>query len=497
MCGILIVIGKNSKKKVENCIKKLLHRGPDDCRIKTVDNISFGFTRLAINDTHIQANQPFEFQHYIGVSNAEIYNHKELKNKYNLNCNSTSDAEVILPLYHQFKENILPLLDGFYASIIYNKKNQELVLMRDYIGKKPLFFAYDTENQYICSELKILPKIEHFEIIPKGICKIVSNSIIKIKKHSQNNLKKPSNTYLYQIIEKAVFKRIVDIKDYKIGVFLSGGLDSAIVAFLASKLFPNSHIYFYSISDPIHPDYEYIKIMHKALKLSNNTLTMIDIPQEKEFISIVKNVVYHTESYNPSIISNGIGTYLLSKQANKDGIKVVLTGDGADEMFMGYYNQQTLKKDTSWKTLHQSLINDLTTTELRRIDLAGMANSIEIRCPFLDINLHDVIYSFQYKDFFGDNKDTLNKNVLRKIFEHDLPQEIYSRPKVSFDVGSGLQKLLVDICKEQSISEEAYLKNIWNSFFEKNLSNFSNNQYFHSYPAFNDVIPLRGNKYCI
>ena len=495
MCGIVVVIGKNSREIAEKSIKKILHRGEDNYKVKTVNNISFAFTRLAINDESSKGDQPFEFDDYIGVSNAEIYNHLSLKKKYNLKLNSHCDTEVILPLYSQHKDSILEDLDGFYSSVIYDKEKDDLIIMRDYIGKKPLFFAYTHTHQYICSELKLLPNIEHFEIIPKGISRISKNKIQIVQEHKIKQELKPSSKELKKILERAIFKRVVDIQKNKIGIFLSGGLDSSIVAIVLSKLFPNLNIHYYSILDEEYPDYKYVKTMHKALNLTKHSYTQIELPSQEEFISIVEKVVYHTESYNPSIISNGIGTYLLSQEANKDGIKVVLTGDGADEMFMGYYDQESLNKNSSWKELHQTLLRDLDKTELRRVDLSAMANTIEIRCPFLDRDIYRVINSFSYEDFFGNNENTLNKNILREIFKEALPKEIYRREKVSFDVGSGLQKMMVGLCKEKGITEEAYLKDIWNHFFQKTLSKCSTDKYFYSYPVFDDVIPFRGRKY--
>jgi asparagine synthase (glutamine-hydrolysing) len=494
MCGIIVVIGKNSHKQIKESLVKLSHRGKDSQQVITHNNISFGFTRLAINDVSNTAEQPFEFEEYIGLFNAEIYNHKQLKKEYHLNCNSDSDTEVILPLYNQVKENILSLLDGFYTSVIYNKTTNKIVILKDYIGKKPLFFAYDKEYQYITSELKALPQIEYFEIIPKGLSILQDNKMLLIKKHQKKSLIRPSNHQIKKIIENAVFKRIIDIKDKKIGIFLSGGLDSSIVAFLASELFPNTHINYYSILDKQHPDYKYIKIMQSSLQQTKSSFKMIKLPNREEFIDILKKVIYYTESFNPSIISNGIGSYILSKEAQKDGLKVVLTGDGADEMFMGYDNQQSIENHNEWKDKHNAFIQNLHITELRRVDLTSMANTIEIRCPFLDKEIYDFVETLNYEDLFGNKKYRLNKNILRKIF-NEIPKEISNRQKVSFDVGSGIQKIMVEICKEKNITEEEYLKNIWNSFFKNILSTVKEDDYFYSYPAFNHVIPLRGNKY--
>jgi asparagine synthase (glutamine-hydrolysing) len=494
MCGIIVVIGDNSKEKAEKILKKIIHRGNDNIQIKTINNISFGFTRLAINDKSSNANQPFIYNNNLSVVNGEIYNHKSLKNKYDICTKSYSDIEILLPLYEKNEEHILEILDGFYSGVIYDNKKNKLIFVRDYIGKKPLFFAYDKNTQYITSELLALPKIEGFEIIPKGMSMLEDKKIIQIRKHIPKILPKPSNIKLYNMIENSVFKRIIDIKNTKIGIFLSGGLDSSIIAVIASKLFPDTKIHYYSILDEKHSDYKYVKIMHKFMRISSDEFSLIKLPNEKELIKILEQVVYHTQSYNPSIISNGICSYILSKKAKKDGVKVVLTGDGADEMFMGY-DLPILKKKNSYINIQESLIKNLHTTELRRIDSTSMANTIEIRCPFLDKSIYDIINTLSNEDYFGDCEYSLNKNIIRKIFKKDLPFKVVNRKKESLDVGSGLQKMLVDLCKKSNITEEKYYKKIWNRFFEKTLSKVADDKYFSSYPAFDDVIKNRANKY--
>jgi len=494
MCGIVITINDNPEIITKKLLKKISHRGEDKCDIKNFENISFGFARLAINDLSTNGNQPFEFKNYIGVFNAQIYNHKELKKEHNLNIDSNCDTRVILPLYDKYKENILSLLDGFYSGAIYDKETKEIIFIRDYIGKKPLFFAYNEATRYITSELKSLPEVDNFEIIPKGISKISNNKLITIKPHNNKYLNKPSKYELKDIITNAVFKRVDDISNTKFGIFISGGLDSSIIATLVASL-KLKNVHYYCILDPHHPDYEYIKIIKKSLGLSDSSFSQIPLPTQEEFLNILQTVIYYTESYNPSIVSNGIGAYILSKEAKKDGLKVVLTGDGADEMFMGYYDKVTLPSNKPWQEIHKALIDNLHTTEIRRIDLSCMANTIEIRAPFLDKNIYDTVSSFSYEDLFGVGTNNLNKNILREAFKDDLPYKIYNRKKVSFDVGSGIQKMMVDLCEEQSITEEDYLKDIWDKLFFTTLSKFSKKKYFYSYPAFDKVIPSRGKKY--
>jgi asparagine synthase (glutamine-hydrolysing) len=493
MCGIVVVIGRNSKEVTEKSLDKIVHRGGDAYTILTIGEMSMGFTRLAINDQSPKGEQPFSFDNYIGLFNAEIYNHKRLTKKHHLKPIGKSDSEVILPLYQKFKENTLELLDGFFAGLIYDKKENQIVLLRDYIGKKPLFFAYDKERQYIVSELKALPKIEYFEAIPKGISRLENKKIHLIKEHT-NIYKNREKNLIKESIYRAVEKRVIGIENMQFGVFLSGGLDSSIVAMIISRLVLSSKVKYYCIADQKSKDLKYINIMKNFLKI-DDAISYVDLPHDRELQEVIKEVVYATESINPSIVSNGIGAYLLSKRAKQDGIKVVITGDGADEIFMGYQDREVINKLSDWKKLQKDFIDDLHLTELRRVDLACMANSVEIRCPFLDKKVYEIALNLKYKDFFGLNQDSLNKNILRDIFKDELPEEIINRKKVSFDVGSGLQKIVIRLCTKENLTEIEYLRNIWNQFFGKNLSKVNKNPYFWSYPQFNSVILKRGEKY--
>ena len=230
-------------------------------------------------------------------------------------------------------------------------------------------------------------------------------------------------------------------------------------------------------------DYSYAVNLIKYLGLKN--VKFIDLPSKNEIKTLISKIVYASESYNPSIISNGLCTYLLSKAAKEDGIKVVISGEGADELFCGYHY---LKKEEDWKKIRSKLIEDMQFTELRRLDLLSMDNSIEMRCPFLDKEVYSYSENLNYSDFFVNKDNTLfNKYILRKTFEDDLPNEIIYRKKISFDVGSGIRKMIVNILRENGKSEKEELKSIWKRHFSKDYTN----TYFHSYPTFDEVIEKR------
>ncbi|NQY54720.1 MAG: hypothetical protein HRT42_14250 [Campylobacteraceae bacterium] len=473
--------GEKSFEFVENNISKLNHRGPDNAKIIKTEKLSIAFTRLSINDKTIQGNQPFKSNGYISVVNGEVYNHKELKSKYNISYLGSSDINIINPLFEKINKNIINELDGFYSGLIYEENTNKLFTIRDYIGKKPLFLVKSGNLNIITSELKVISKIDNFIEIPKGLCEIdIENFTLELllnHKFKKNYL----NNSLYLIINKAVDKRLPQIND-KFGVFISGGLDSSIIASIVKK-HRDEVIYYVLGSKNESNDYSYAVNLIKYLGLKN--VKFIDLPSKNEIKTLISKIVYASESYNPSIISNGLCTYLLSKAAKEDGIKVVISGEGADELFCGYHY---LKKEEDWKKIRSKLIEDMQFTELRRLDLLSMDNSIEMRCPFLDKEVYSYSENLNYSDFFVNKDNTLfNKYILRKTFEDDLPNEIIYRKKISFDVGSGIRKMIVNILRENGKSEKEELKSIWKRHFSKDYTN----TYFHSYPTFDEVIEKR------
>ena len=179
-------------------------------------------------------------------------------------------------------------------------------------------------------------------------------------------------------------------------------------------------------------------------------------------------------------------TYLLSKVVHEDGIKVVLSGEGADEFFCGY---PISKNPAEWFAKRYELIENMHFTELRRLDLASMANTVEIRCPFLDCDVFDIANSYLQNDLIESKNGNLQgKKILRDLFFEDLPFKIIQRKKISFDVGTGIRKLVVEYLTKSKKSEVEKLKSIWLEYFQEDLLN---EKYFHSYPTFDKAIAER------
>lgn len=480
MCGIVAVFGNDSYSIAEKALNKIKHRGKDATKLLQLSFGTIGFDRLSINDKSENAMQPFEFSNLVGVFNAEIYNAEELKAKFEIQTLSNADTEIILPLFEKIGSSIIHQLDGFYSGVIFNKQTNQIFTLRDYIGKKPLFFGKSEQFEFLTSELKAIENITEFEIIPKGFCEISNKKVEKIEEHKIGIVSKGK---LKETIIDAVKKRIPN-EEEKFGVFLSGGLDSSIVAAIVTKF--SDKAIFYTLGNSETLDLKFVAELSKSLNIENR-LKIISLPVESQIPDLIEKVVYYTESYNPSIVSNGLATYLLSGAAYKDGIKVVLSGEGADELFCGY---PISKSPDDWFEKRVELIENMHFTELRRLDLASMANTIEIRCPFLDRNVFAASNECSQADLIETiNNNLQGKKILRELFFDDLPKAIAERNKVSFDVGSGIRKLVIEHLTKRNNNEKESLKTIWLKHFPSNLSD---NNYFHSYPTFDKAIAKRG-----
>ncbi|MCK8045322.1 asparagine synthase-related protein [Shewanella sp. 1CM18E] len=474
MCGVALLYGTTAVKSMPEVLGMLSHRGPDDQHYLVSHQLAIGFVRLAINDESIAGRQPYRTEGLIGAFNCEVYNAKSLAKHYNLTQGTGSDALVIAPLFNKLGSQILAELDGFYSGIIYESDTNSLYLLRDHMGKKPLFYGRADDNLFVVSELKALKQIEWFEQVPIGISKLdlATGVLLQIAEHSVPAGRPVS---LQLAMEEAVVKRL-PTKPF--GIFLSGGLDSSIIATIASKY--RKDITYFVLGEPENADVLMVNILAQHLGLEN--VKYIPLPLEQELPALIAKVLFAAESYNPSIISNGLATYILAEAAKRQGIKVVLTGEGADELFGGYHEGLS---ELDWQSTREKLIADMCFTELRRLDKCSMAHGVEARCPFLDRSVKCIADNLEYQQFYLPES---NKVALREAFRHLLPAEIANRKKTSFDVGSGVRKLVVSYLTRNGNMEIFELRGLWQQAFTYDV----NNPYFSSYPTFDAVIATRG-----
>lgn len=474
MCGILLMHGPNARAEVQKRILRMAHRGPDDSDVVTLGDISLGFVRLTINGNSTVGSQPMYHSNLVGAVNGEVYNHEQLAVSNDL-FSSECDTDLILPLFERFGPHIIDKLDGFYSGIILDRSSESIWAIRDHIGKKPLLVGKSGEHTFITSELKVLDHIDFFQEVPLGCSRIDigTGSVKVLSSHSSVMV----SDDLVSLFEQAVIKRLPR-DGQPLAVFLSGGLDSSLVSSIVSRHRPDA-VYF-TLGDS--KDRDAVEKVIQYLHLSD--IREVSLPSVSEISSLISDIVLTTESFNPSIISNGLGTFLLAKAAKEAGIKVVLSGEGADELFGGYHRFEN--DDSEWRIIRSQLIEDMRRTELRRLDLASMANSIEVRCPFLDHKIRSYSDNLEFDDLYSEG---VNKKILRSKFVDYLPTELLNRPKTSLDVGSGIRAMVVNSLRRGEMSERNVLREIWSEQFGFDASH----PYFSSYPVFDDAIDCRGD----
>ena len=375
MCGIL---GSNfaDSDKINFCLESMEHRGPDYKSSIIFDNIKLGSVRLAIQDLTNSGKMPMKSLcgNYVIVFNGEIYNFKELTKNYlnDLQLKSNSDTEVVLELYSKFGGKTFELIEGMFSLAIYNIADNKLILARDRSGEKPLYI-YDNENGFsFSSKLDSLIQIHPFlqidrdsfqDIILNGFCEGNKTLVKDITQLSPGTyLEKDLNTNKTKIfsyfeikrstkhkafcldefenlIEESIKKMLVS--DVPVGILLSGGVDSSIVAYYAKK--HNSDVKLFHVKFPGSDKLNELKYARAVADYLNSELIVID-GQEISFDYFMNVIDQIDDPINDSSI---IPTSLLFKKISEHGVKVVLGGDGGDELFAGYkrYNKQwKLKK---------------------------------------------------------------------------------------------------------------------------------------------------------
>jgi asparagine synthase (glutamine-hydrolysing) len=550
MCGITGVICFNDTetaklKLIDAATVSLYKRGPDSSGIYSHNFAAFGHSRLSIIDVSALGAQPMkdESGRFVIVFNGEIYNYKELKNELlqkGYSFKSDSDTEVLLNLFIEYKEKCLDKLNGFFAFAVYDSMEETLFIARDRIGIKPLLFYKDEKALIFASELKAilayginkelnaaalyaylqLNYIPAPATILNNVFKLLPGHYIKtdskgnfitekyfqietpVNENSSSSIPDYDNAVnqLRSLLDDSVQKRL--IADVPLGTFLSGGIDSSVISFLASRHSP--HINTFSIGfrdEPFFDETKYADLVSKKIKTNH---TVFSLSNNDLFENLFDILDYLDE---PFADSSAIAVYILCKETKKK-VTVALSGDGADELFGGYnkhaaeykarnsgfiniliksaspvlralpksrnsktsnffrqlsryaegmqlgnaerywrwcgfaneddaskllsesnrkklnlseynnlktgftglINQSGSLNDMLYADMHLVLPNDM----LQKVDLMSMANSLEVRVPFLDHRVVNFAFSLPFKN--------------------DLPEEIFTRPKHGFEV---------------------------------------------------------------
>ena len=458
MCGIVAIYNnqlkfdKDIRSKSLLMSKKVRHRGPDWSGIYTSDHAILAHERLSIVDVK-SGKQPLisDNNNIILTVNGEIYNHLDFRNDNTLNYNykTNSDCEVIIPLYNKYGDSLLDKLNGIFAFFLYNKENKSFFVARDPIGVIPLYMGYDDHgNLYFSSEMKCLVgNCNQIKEFPPGHYMTEKNDIpIKYYKrnwmdyNSINN--NTSKQELRESLENSVKRQLMS--DVPFGVLLSGGLDSSIISSIVKKYskkriesnekkdawWPRIHSFAVGLKDS--PDLLASKKVADYLETVHHEITFTI----QEALDALEDVIYYLETYDVTTVRASTPMYLMARYIKSMGIKMVLSGEGADEIFGGYlyFHKAPNPKEFHEETIRK--INKLHLYDCLRANKSLSAWGVEGRVPFLDVEFLDYAMNIKTdKKMIGDKK--IEKNILRESFEGYLPDEILWRQKEQFSDGVG------------------------------------------------------------
>ena len=458
MCGIVCAFdlkqpSNEVRPQILEMSKRLRHRGPDWSGIYDCETAILGHERLAIVDP-TSGKQPLisPSNNLILAANGEIYNHSELRKPYEASYGfkTKSDCEVILALYEKEGKSFVNKLNGIFAFAIYDQEKDEYFIARDHMGIIPLYMGWDGNGTFfVASELKALEGIcSRIELFPPG-------HYLHSKDEAPTKWYHPEwDTYeavkdnstsieeLHDALTDAVHRQLMS--DVPYGVLLSGGLDSSITSALAKKFaakrvesgdtqsawWPQLHSF--SVGLEGSPDLaaaqkvaEHIGTVHHEIKFTI-----------QEGLDAIREVIYHLETYDITTIRASTPMFLMARAIKALGIKMVLSGEGADELFGGYLY---FHKAPNAKEFHEETVRKLEKLhqyDCLRANKSLAAWGIEGRVPFLDKEFIEVAMRINPKDKMISG-DRMEKWVLRKAFEDYLPKSVAWRQKEQFSDGVG------------------------------------------------------------
>ena len=458
MCGIVGIFdlktnAENLRSKALQMSGKQRHRGPDWSGIFLSENAIMVHERLSIVDP-TSGKQPLYSadKKLVLAVNGEIYNHKELRKnlKEPYEFLTHSDCEIILALYREKGIDFLEDLNGIFAFALYDVEKDIYLIGRDHIGIIPLYMGWDESgNFYVSSELKcingVCNKIEEF--LPGHYLHSKDGKLKQWYKREWDNFKnvkdnKSDETELRKALEEAVHRQLMC--DVPYGVLLSGGLDSSIISAIAKK-YSSRRIETEDLKDAWWPQLHSFAVgligspdLAAAQKVADHIGT---VHHEVNFsiqegLDALRDVIYHIETYDVTTIRASTPMYLLARVIKSMGVKMVLSGEGADELFGGYLY---FHKAPNAKEFHEETVRKLSKLHLYdclRANKSLAAWGVEGRVPFLDKEFMDVAMRLNPADKMAGN-GKIEKHILRKAFEDYLPHEIAWRQKEQFSDGVG------------------------------------------------------------
>ena len=465
MCGILAIIGKGKDEQlVKRLSKRMSHRGPDESDIHVTENGHIlSHERLSIIDLH-SGKQPIQGTSSAWmIHNGEIYNHQALRDGVlkGHTFKTKSDSEVIVRLYEEFGYDFVDMLDGDFAFVVIDGDNY--IAGRDPLGVKPLYYGMDERGRvYFASEMKpIADQCKTFSTFPPGHYYTPETGFVKYYKPEYEDFTKATKELdlleIREALTEATRKRLMS--DVPIGVLLSGGLDSSLTSSIAARLLKEKGKDLHSFSIGLDADAPDAKAARKVAEFLGTKHHEIHFTIEQG-IEILDKLIWHLETYDVTSVRASTPMYFLSKAITDMGIKVVLSGEGADEIFGGYlyFRNAPTTEDFQKETIER--VQKLFTADLLRADKSTMAHGLEARVPFLDKAFLDVAMTIKGEEKQPKTYDGKEKYILRKAFDTPdnpyLPDEVLWRQKEQFSDGVGYSWIdtLIEFCASQVTDEQ-------------------------------------------
>jgi len=507
MCGILCAfdLKQNTdsiRPQILEMSKKLRHRGPDWSGIYDAPHAVLSHERLAIVDP-TSGKQPLisPSKKLILAANGEIYNHRQLRST----CESTyefqteSDCEIILALYEKEGKEFVHKLNGIFAFAIYDQEQDSYFIARDHMGIIPLYMGWDGNGTfYVASELKALEGVcSKIELFPPGHY-LQSSDAKPVKWYNPDwtefDTVKDNPTSiedLHDALADAVHRQLMS--DVPYGVLLSGGLDSSITSALAKKFaakriesddtqaawWPQLHSF--SVGLEGSPDLAAAQEVAKHIGTVHHEIKFTI----QEGLDAIREVIYHLETYDITTIRASTPMYLMARAIKALGIKMVLSGEGADELFGGYLY---FHKAPNAKEFHEETVRKLDKLhqyDCLRANKSLAAWGIEGRVPFLDKEFIEVAMRLNPKDRMI-TSERMEKWVLRKAFESYLPKSVAWRQKEQFSDGVGYS--WIDTLKEL-VAKEVTDEQMENAHFRFPVQTPQNKEEFYYRTIFESHFP--------
>ncbi len=458
MCGIVGIFNIKEQKqtlrdKALVMARKIRHRGPDWSGIYCGKTAILAHERLSIVDPESGKQPLFSADHKrVLCVNGEIYNHRSIRKQFagKYEFQTGSDCEVILALYRKKGIHFLEDLSGIFAFALYDEENDEFLIARDPIGVIPLYIGYDDDGTvYVASELKALEgQCDRYEVFLPGhyywsregeMKKWYKRDWTRYENVADN---KTDMQTLHDSLEAAVQRQLMS--DVPYGVLLSGGLDSSIISAIAKKYssgrieedgkqaawWPQLHSFAVGLKGA--PDLIKAREVAKHIGTIHHEINYTI----QEGLDAIRDVIYYIETYDVTTVRASTPMYLLARVIKSMGIKMVLSGEGADEIFGGYLY---FHKAPDAKAFHEETVRKISKLYLYdclRANKSLAAWGVEGRVPFLDKEFLDVAMRINPKDKMAPGK-VIEKKVLREVFADMLPEDIAWRQKEQFSDGVG------------------------------------------------------------